>query len=157
MSVYFIFAISVTDKETTSPSAYQVNRPAQAMDPAVTEKYVKPSADGAIGNVPAPQVAVAGPPFTLTLRPSKFEHPQPFTRALVRRQIAPVVLKLPDWFVKLTGFEHVPLPPLNVAVTDLVAVSETVQGPVPVHAPLQPVNVEPPVGVAVRVTEVPLR
>jgi hypothetical protein len=43
----------------------------------------------------------------------------------------------------------------NVAVTLLFAVMETVQDVVPVHAPLQPENVYPVWGVAVRVTEVP--
>src|ERR1051325_7117846 len=45
---------------------------------------------------------------------------------------------------------------VNVAVTDWAAVSETVQVPVPVQAPLQPANVEPLAAAAVRVTEVPL-
>jgi len=45
---------------------------------------------------------------------------------------------------------------VNVAVTDRAAVIETAQVDVPVHAPLQPVNVEPLAGVAVSVTAVPL-
>ena len=45
---------------------------------------------------------------------------------------------------------------LNVAVTDWAEVIETTQEPVPVHAPLQPANVEPAAAVAVSVTEVPL-
>ena len=44
---------------------------------------------------------------------------------------------------------------MKVAVTDLAAVIETLQGPVPVQAPDQPVKVEPVDGVAVSVTEVP--
>jgi len=46
---------------------------------------------------------------------------------------------------------------VNVAVTAAVALMGTpmTQGPGPVHAPLQPVNVAPPVGVAERVTSVP--
>jgi hypothetical protein len=46
--------------------------------------------------------------------------------------------------------------PLNVAVTDRAAVIDTVQLPVPVHAPLQPAKVEPLVAAAVSVTEVAL-
>jgi hypothetical protein len=46
---------------------------------------------------------------------------------------------------------------LNVAVTVVVAVTFTVQVPVPAHPPpLQPAKVEPAAGVAVRVTAVPL-
>ena len=46
---------------------------------------------------------------------------------------------------------------VNVAVTDVAALIVTVQVPVPVQPPpLQPVNVEPAAGVAVRVTAVPL-
>jgi len=42
-------------------------------------------------------------------------------------------------------------------VTDVAALMVTVHVPVPVHPPaLQPVNVEPAAGVAVRVTAVPL-
>jgi len=44
---------------------------------------------------------------------------------------------------------------LNVAVTLRAAVIDVVQVPVPVHAPLQPANVEPLAATAVRVTEVP--
>ena len=46
--------------------------------------------------------------------------------------------------------------PLNVAVTARAAVIDVVQVPVPVHAPLQPANVEPLAATAVSVTEVPL-
>ena len=45
---------------------------------------------------------------------------------------------------------------LNVAVTARAAVIDTVHVPVPLHAPLQPANVEPLAAVAVSVTEVPL-
>ncbi len=41
---------------------------------------------------------------------------------------------------------------LNVAVTALAALIGTEQAPVPVQAPLQPANVEPLAGVAVRAT-----
>jgi hypothetical protein len=70
--------------------------------------------------------------------------------------------------VKVTGFEHgVPVPPLllllllllvpppKVAVTARAAVIVVMQVPLPVQAPLQPVKVEPELGVAVRVTVVP--
>jgi len=45
---------------------------------------------------------------------------------------------------------------LKVAVTARAAVIDTVQAPVPAHAPLQPVNVEPLDAAAANVTEVPL-
>ena len=45
---------------------------------------------------------------------------------------------------------------LKVAVTRAPAVMDTVQVPVPVHAPLQPANVEPLAAAAVSVTDVPL-
>ena len=41
-------------------------------------------------------------------------------------------------------------------MTDLAALIVTVQVPVPVHAPDQPVNLEPAATTAVSVTEVPL-
>ena len=44
---------------------------------------------------------------------------------------------------------------VNVAVTVAAAVNVTLQEPVPVHAPLQLVNVEPVAATAVRVTAVP--
>ena len=44
---------------------------------------------------------------------------------------------------------------VKVAVTLLLASTVTVQMPVPLHAPLQPVNAEPPAAVAVSVTIVP--
>jgi hypothetical protein len=48
------------------------------------------------------------------------------------------------------------LPPLKVAVTDRAAVIVTMQLPVPVHAPLQPLNVDPAAAAAASVTLVPL-
>jgi hypothetical protein len=59
--------------------------------------------------------------------------------------------------VKVTGLAHVvPVPVvLNVAVTLRAAVIDSVQV-VPVHAPLQPANVEPVAAAAVSVTDVPL-
>ena len=45
---------------------------------------------------------------------------------------------------------------LKVAVTLFAASIVTVQAPVPLHAPLQPVNVLPVAGVAVSVTDVPV-
>jgi len=44
---------------------------------------------------------------------------------------------------------------LNVAVTDLAAVIEIIQAPMPEQEPDQPAKVCPEVGVAVRVTDVP--
>src|SRR6185295_15531596 len=44
---------------------------------------------------------------------------------------------------------------LNVAVTLRACVIATVQPPVPVHAPLQPANVEPLAAAAVSVTDAP--
>lgn len=46
--------------------------------------------------------------------------------------------------------------PLNEAVTAVAALSVTMQVPVPVHAPLQPANVDPLAGAAVSVTGVPV-
>ncbi len=45
---------------------------------------------------------------------------------------------------------------MKVAVTFCAAFVVTVHVPVPEHAPLQPVNVEPDAAAAVRATEVPL-
>jgi len=45
---------------------------------------------------------------------------------------------------------------VKFALTDFAASIVTLQAPVPVHAPLQPANVEPESGVAVRFTTVPL-
>ena len=69
-----------------------------------------------------------------------------------------MVLKLPVLFVNVTGFAQVvPVPVvLNVAVTARAAVIDSAQVPVPVHAPLQPANVEPLAAAAVSVTAVPL-
>src|SRR5450755_2440839 len=49
-----------------------------------------------------------------------------------------------------------PLAHLKVTVTDFAALIVTEQAPVPVHAPLQPVKVEPAAALAVSVTTVPL-
>jgi len=46
---------------------------------------------------------------------------------------------------------------VKVAVTDFAAVIETVQAPVPEHAPVQPVKIESEVGVAARETDVPTK
>ena len=45
---------------------------------------------------------------------------------------------------------------VKVAVTVVAALMLTVQAPVPVHAPVQPLKVEPAAGVAVNVTAVAL-
>jgi len=44
----------------------------------------------------------------------------------------------------------------KVAVTEAAAVRVTVHAPVPLQAPLQPLNVKPAAGVAESVTAVPL-
>src|SRR3984957_16340247 len=49
-----------------------------------------------------------------------------------------------------------PLAHLKVTVTDFAALMVTEQAPVPVHAPLQPVKVDPAAALAVSVTTVPL-
>jgi hypothetical protein len=50
------------------------------------------------GSAPPTVVTALPAPLTVTeiVRPSKFEAPQPFTVFCVRKQYAPVVLKLPD-------------------------------------------------------------
>jgi len=45
---------------------------------------------------------------------------------------------------------------VKIAVTVVAAETVTVQGPVPLHAPLQPVKTESLLGVAVSVTTAPL-
>ena len=45
---------------------------------------------------------------------------------------------------------------VNAAVTDRLAVIETVQVPVPEQSPLHPAKTDPDVAAAVKVTEVPL-
>jgi hypothetical protein len=69
--------------------------------------------------------------------------------------MAPVELKFPVPLVNVTGLAQVEPPPLvlNVAVTLRAAVIANVQPAVPVHAPLQPANVEPVAAAAVSVTE----
>jgi hypothetical protein len=66
-------------------------------------------------------------------------------------ELLTVPLPLPDLFVV-----RAKVCKANVAVTDFAASMVTAQFPVPLHAPLQPVNVEPAAAVAVSVTEVPL-
>ena len=58
--------------------------------------------------------------------------------------------------LKLVGDSVTTGPVLNVAVRDLDELIVTAQAAVPVHAPLQPANVEPEAGVSVIVTTVPL-
>jgi hypothetical protein len=48
------------------------------------------------------------------------------------------------------------MPVAKVAVTLRACVTATVQAPVPLHAPLQPVKLYSAAGVAVRLTRVPL-
>jgi hypothetical protein len=57
--------------------------------------------------------------------------------------VEPLVVPPPEFFA-------------NVAVTDSFAVIVTVHEPVPVHAPDQPLKLDPDAGVAERVTEAPL-
>jgi hypothetical protein len=45
---------------------------------------------------------------------------------------------------------------MNVAVTEILAAIVTVQLPVPLHAPDHPAKVDPELGVAVSITDVPL-
>ena len=76
-------------------------------------------------------------------------------------QVVPQFIPVPNTVpepvpVRLTVKRKLPLPALvNVAVTFEAALPETVQEPIPVHAPLHPVNVEPVAGVATNVTCVP--
>ena len=63
---------------------------------------------------------MAAPPFTLTVRPSKLEQPQPRTSILVRRQMASLVLKLPEEAVNVTGLaQGVEPPPLLLELLEL--------------------------------------
>ena len=65
-----------------------------------------------------------------------------------------VTVPLPDTpTVSVSGWDWVGW--VNVAVTVAADVNVTLQEPVPVHAPLQPVNVELVAVAAVRVTAVP--
>ena len=65
-----------------------------------------------------------------------------------------VTVPLPDTLtVSVRGWATVCW--VNVAVTVAADVNVTLQEPVPVHAPLQPVNVEPVGATADRVTAVP--
>ena len=66
-------------------------------------------------------------------------------------------MKLPVLPVNVMGLlQGAPVPVvLNVAVTERAALIATVHVPVPVQAPLQPVNVEPLAADTVSVTDVP--
>ena len=67
-------------------------------------------------------------------------------------------MKLPVFPVNVMALAQVPPFPvvLNVAVTLRAAVIDSVQLALPVHAPLQPANVEPLFVMALSVTDVPL-
>ena len=76
-------------------------------------------------------------------------------------QVAPQVIPAgldetdPDPFPLLETF-RLNVCSVNCAVTEVAAVTDTMQVPVPEHPPPdQPVNVEPVAGVAVSVTDVP--
>ena len=76
----------------------------------------------------------------------------------VEPQLMPEGL-LMTWPLPFFFTTMLPLPLLcgeNVAVTDISSVMETVQFPFPLHAPLQPLKLEPAAAVAVKVTDVPL-
>ena len=79
---------------------------------------------------------------------------------LVRVTVLAVLVVLMTWLpkLKLAGDSVTTGLPLrlNVAVTDFDAFMVTEQVPVPVQAPLQPANMEPEAGLAVRVTAVPV-
>jgi hypothetical protein len=72
--------------------------------------------------------------------------PQLIPAGLLLTPPAPVPARLTE---TVLGFA------VNVAVTATAVFPATVQGPVPVHAPLQPVKVDPLAAVAVRVTDSP--
>src|SRR5687767_13725358 len=57
---------------------------------------------------------------------------------------------------RVTVSPNVAVELLNVAVTDRACVIETVQAPVPVHAPAQPAKLEPLAAAGVSVTDEPL-
>ena len=64
---------------------------------------------------------------------------------------AGLLITTPPFELTVSGF----VAAVNVAVTPSGPVTAIAHEPVPLQAPLQPANVEPPVGVAVRVTNVP--
>jgi hypothetical protein len=62
---------------------------------------------------------------------------------------------LPAVAVRFCGAPGTSVEFANVAPTETFALKVTAQAPVPEHAPLHPVNVEPAAGAGVRVTGVP--
>ena len=109
-------------------------------------------------------------PVQAPLQPVKVE---PDAAAAVRVTLVPLLKFVLHVLPQLTPLGEeltvpVPVPPLvivnvyvtgiavKVAVTLCAEVRLTVQVPVPEHAPLQPVKVEPDAAAAVRVTDVPL-
>jgi hypothetical protein len=65
------------------------------------------------------EVTAVPEPLTVTdiVRPVKLEAPQPFTVFCVRKQYAPVVLKLPDWPPDLMSVQ-LPPPELELVLED---------------------------------------
>jgi hypothetical protein len=98
---------------------------------------------------------VAGVAVRVTLVPLVKEATQVAPQEMPAGALVMVPLPVPD-FVTLRANEDGSAS-VNVAVTDVAALTVTVQTPVPAHPPpLQPENVEPAAGVAVKVTTVPL-
>jgi hypothetical protein len=94
---------------------------------------------------------VAGVAVSVTGTPMMYKAEQMTPQLIPPRELVTVPLPVPA-LVTVRVKSGV-----NVAVTAVAAVSETVQVvAVPVHAPLQPVKVEPVAGAAVSVTWVPL-
>lgn len=97
------------------------------------------------------------PPFEPTH--DQFHGPEPVTLEAVpaeQRFVVGAVVRVVPLLVPHTPFTAVGADTANVAVTLRAALMVTVQLPVPLQAPPHPLKVLPVLGVAVRVTEVPL-
>jgi len=98
---------------------------------------------------------VAGVAVRVTLVPLVNEATQVVPQAMPAGALVTVPLPAPD-FVTVRAKDDGSVS-VNVAVTDVAALTVTAQTPVPAHPPpLQPENVEPVAGVALKVTTVPL-